>query len=313
MELPRQVSIREEGPRDGWQNIEDLVIPTDQKIAFIEGLVGAGLRRISVTSMVHPKWVPQLADGPEVVMRLERHPGVSYGVLVPNRRGFDRALELRERGAPIDEVSLVVSVSEAHNRANVNMSVAESLVQLREVIRIGLSEGLHVCAGMATVFGCSLSGRVPVDEVSRVAAELVDAGATELTLGDTTGMANPLQVQEVLGRLRAELPGVRLTPHFHNTRGAGLANVLAAMQVGVDSFEAAYGELGGCQFAKGATGNIATEDLACMLGEMGIDHGVDIPRLLEVVADTERLLGRRMQSHVSHAGLVDWEPQEVPT
>ncbi|MCO7218549.1 hydroxymethylglutaryl-CoA lyase [Klenkia sp. PcliD-1-E] len=304
--VPREVHIREEGPRDGWQNIEDVVIPTSVKVDYIQRLVRAGLRRISVTAMVHPKWVPQLADGPEVLAALEAVPGVDFGVLVPNPRGWSRLTGLLDDGAPITEITTVVSVSEAHNQANVNMSVADSLRQLEPVIGAARERGLHVSAGVATVYGCSLSGAVDVSDVIAVARALVDMGAGELTLGDTTGMANPVQVTEVLGRLRQAVPTTRLTPHFHNTRGAGLANVLAALQLGVDSFESAYGELGGCQFARGATGNIATEDLVSMLEEMGVRTGVDLLQLIDVVTDMEAFLGRRLDSHVSHAGPVDW-------
>jgi hydroxymethylglutaryl-CoA lyase len=311
--LPEHVDIREEGPRDGWQNIEDAVIPTEVKLDYIRRLVATGLRRITVTAMVHPKWVPQLADAPEVISALVPVPGVDYGVLVPNPRGWDRLIRLLDEGAPISEITTVVSVSEAHNRANVNMPVAESLRQLEPVIGAARARGLHVCAGVATVFGCSFSGIVGVDEVTRVARALVDMGAGELTLGDTTGMANPAQVVDVLTGLREAVPGTRLTPHFHNTRGAGLANVLAALQLGIDSFESAYGELGGCQFARGATGNIATEDLVNMLDEMGVRTGVDLPGLIGIVADMERFLGRRLESHVSHAGPVEWDGTETAT
>jgi hydroxymethylglutaryl-CoA lyase len=306
--LPPRVHIREEGPRDGWQNIEDLTIPTERKIDIINALVAAGARRISVTSMVHPRWVPQLADGDRVVLGLERVEGVSYSVLVPNRHGFDRVRALRDAGGPIDDIGLVLSVSDAHNRANVNRTVDETLAQLESIAADARAEGLHVVGGMATVFGCSLAGRVPVEDVVRIARHYADIGAGELVLGDTTGMANPLQVQDVCLRLREAVPEVRLTPHFHNTRGAGLANVLAALQVGIDSFEAAYGELGGCQFARGATGNLATEDLCSMLGEMGIEHGFDLDALIAISADTEELLGRRLDGHLAHAGRIDWSP-----
>ncbi|HEY8638140.1 MAG TPA: hydroxymethylglutaryl-CoA lyase [Solirubrobacteraceae bacterium] len=307
--LPERVDIREEGPRDGWQNIEDVQIPTERKLAFIAALVAAGARRITVTAMVHPQWVPQLADGDDVVSALPRVEGVRYGVLVPNRHGFERARALRAKGGPIDEVGLVVSASEAHNRANVNMAIADSLAQLEPIVADAKADGLHVCGGIATVFGCSYEGRVPVARVIDIARRYAAMGADELVLGDTTGMANPLQVRDVCTRLRDEVSGPRITLHFHNTRGAGLANVLAALQVGIDSFEASYGELGGCQFARGATGNLATEDLASMLGEMGIQHGFDLPALLAVCAEMEAFLGRRLDSHLARAGPIEWAPR----
>jgi len=309
--LPAHVHIREEGPRDGRQNLDGVVIPTTVKLDYIDRLVRTGLRRISVTAMVHPAWVPQLADAADVISGLPTVPDVDYGVLVPNPPGWGRLTALLDEGAPITEIATVVSVSEAHNRANVNMSVDDSLRQLEPVVTAARDRGLHVCAGVATVFGCSLSGRVPVDDVVLVTLQLVDMGAAELTLGDTTGMANSVQVVDVLSTLREAMPDTRLPPHFHNTRGAGLANVLAAMQTGVDSFEAAYGELGGCQFARGATGNTATEDLVSMLSEMGVTTGVDLAALIGIVTDMEELLGRRLDSHVSHAGPVEWVATET--
>lgn len=303
---PASVTIREEGPRDGWQNIEDVVIPTADKLRYIAALAAAGLPRITVTAMVHPRWVPQLADAEDVLRSLPATPGVDYGVLVPNPRGWSRLQALLDEGAPVSEITTVVSVSEAHNRANVNMSVTESLRQLEPLIDAARSAGLHVVAGLATVFGCSLSGAVPREDVHAVIRAVRDMGAEEITLGDTTGMANPRQVVELLSELAAANASARLTPHFHNTRGAGLANVLAALSIGIDSFESAYGELGGCQFARGATGNIATEDLVNMLSEMQIDTGVDLPALIGIVHDMEKLLGRRLDSHVSHAGPVEW-------
>jgi hydroxymethylglutaryl-CoA lyase len=307
--LASRVELREEGPRDGWQNIEDVVVPTERKLQFICGLIAAGVRRITITSLVHPRWVPQLADAEELLRGLERAPGVEYGVLVPNARGFERARALREEGAPIDAVSMVLSASEAHNRANVNMSIGESLAALEVIFATAAREGLYVVGGLATAFGCCFEGRVSEDRVCGLACALRDLGAQEVVFGDTTGMANPLQVTRLARRLRRELAGTRVTLHFHNTRGTGLANVLAALQAGVNSFEAAFGELGGCQFARGATGNVATEDVVCMLSEMGIDTGIDLRALLAVSREFERFLGRRLDGHVMHAGPIEWEPQ----
>lgn len=306
--LPTRVKIREEGPRDGWQNVEDLRIPTERKLEFIDGLLDAGVSRITVTAMVHPRWVPQLADGDQLLRALKRRPGVAYGVLVPNEKGWQRARALHQEGAPIDDVSLVLSATEAHNRSNVNMSIADSLRVLERVVGAARDEGLHVCGGMAMAFGCCFEGAVAEDQVVSLAHSLAEMGCAELVFGDTTGMANPLLVRERAARLIAELPDTPITLHFHNTRGAGLANVLAALEVGVSSFESAFGELGGCQFARGATGNIATEDLVSMLAEMKIETGIDLERLLAVTRSMEEFLGRRLESHVSHAGPVDWTP-----
>ncbi|MFY9264384.1 MAG: hydroxymethylglutaryl-CoA lyase [Solirubrobacterales bacterium] len=307
--LPDRVMVREEGPRDGWQNIEDPQIPTEKKLQLIDGLLDAGITRISLTAMMRPDWVPQLADAEQVLRGVTRRPGVSYGVLVPNEKGWQRARGLREEGCPIDEISLVISASEAHNQSNVNMSIADSLRALEGVIGAARADGLHVCGGMAMAFGCCFEGAVPEDRVVELARALREMGCDELVFGDTTGMANPLLVRERAARLRDEFSDTTITLHFHNTRGAGLANVLAALEVGVDSFESAFGELGGCQFAHGATGNIGTEDLVSMLHEMGIETGIDLERLLVVTHEMEELLGRRLDSHVLHAGPIDWTGQ----
>ncbi len=303
----QHVLLREEGPRDGWQNIEAAFIPTEVKLAYIHRLAAAGLPRITVTSFVRPEWVPQLADAEAVVRGLQRHAGVQFGVLVPNLRGLQRALVAREAGSPIDEVSFVISASETHNRRNVNRSIEESLRDLSGAIAQARASSLHVIGGIATVFGCSFEGRVSEERVIHIARALVDMGAAELTLGDTTGMANPLQVERVLSRLQEAVPGTRLTPHFHNTRGAALANIYAAWCLGIDSFEAAFGELGGCQFARGATGNVATEDVASLLHEMNVETGVDLEALVALTRDFGAFLGQRLDSHLVTAGPVRWE------
>lgn len=305
--LPQRVVVREEGPRDGWQNIDEVVIPTETKLAYIDRLAVAGLSRMTVTSFVRPEWVPQLADADAVVAGLRRHPGTSFGVLVPNARGLQCAFAALDAGAPLDEVAFVVSASETHNRHNVNRAIGESLSELGPAIAAARAAGLHVVGGIATVFGCSFEGHVPVDRVVAIARALVDMGVDELSLGDTTGMANPLQVQSTLATLREAVPHTRLTPHFHNTRGVALANIYAALQVGIDSFETAFGELGGCQFAKGATGNVATEDVVSMLHEMDIETGVDLETLIGIARDFGRYLGRPLDGHLVTAGSVRWE------
>jgi hydroxymethylglutaryl-CoA lyase len=301
-ELPASVRIREVGPRDGFQN-EPEVLPTDMKVRLIELLAATGVRRIELTSFVRPDVIPQLADAAEV-LRLVRLPdGVSASVLIPNEKGLDRALPHRER---FQEVNGFLSASETHNQRNVGRSVAESLAGLEATFARARDHGLRCEGVISTSFGCPYEGHVPVERVLAIAQELAAAGAQEVGFGDTTGMANPLQVREFFERARTALPGVELTAHFHNTRGQGLANVLAALQAGVDSFESSFGELGGCPVPAGATGNIATEDLVSMLHEMNIATGVDLPLLIEASRAAQEALGRRLGSHVLTAGPVDW-------
>jgi hydroxymethylglutaryl-CoA lyase len=297
------VSVREVGPRDGFQN-EPEVIATDDKVRLVECLAATGLRRLEVTSFVRADVIPQLADGVEVLRRARIPDEVSVTVLVPNERGLDNALEVRER---FDEVNLVVSASETHNRKNVNRSVEESLTGLERVTARAREEGIR-CEGVISVaFGCPYEGEVGRERVFAIARRLRDAGCAEVAFGDTTGMANPAQVRDFFAAARDELGDAELTAHFHNTRGQGLANVLAALDAGVLSFESAFGELGGCPVPKGATGNIATEDLISMLHEMGYDTGVDLERLLGCARDAQSLLGRPLGSHVLKAGPVDWQ------
>ncbi len=309
--LPATVRIREEGPRDGWQNIDEPFIPTPVKLRLIERLLDAGLRRISVTSMVSPKWVPQLADADDLLAQLNRRPGVSYEVLVPNQRGLDRLLPLVEAGAPVDEIGVVVSASEAHNRANLNRSIAETLDGIQAMSQRLGQYGLGLVASVATAFGDSLAGAVAPADVAELVAALVSFGAREIVLGDTTGMASPRQVTQVMDAVGPVASGAAITMHFHDTRGAGLANILMSLQLGVDSFETSYGELGGCQFAKGATGNVATESLVSMLNGMGISTGIEIATLVDVVHQTELALGCAIPSKLASAGEVQWATEEA--
>jgi hydroxymethylglutaryl-CoA lyase len=295
------VSIREVGPRDGFQN-EPEIISTDDKVRLVEQLARTGLRRLEVTSFVRADVIPQLADGAEVLRRAEIPDDVAVTVLIPNERGLDNALELRDR---FGEVNLFLSASETHNRRNVNRSVQESLAGLERVIERARGEGLR-CEGVISVsFGCPYEGEVPEDRVLAIARRLADAGCDEVAFGDTTGMANPRQVREFFARAADELD-VELTAHFHNTRGQGLANALAALEAGVRSFESSFGELGGCPVPPGATGNVATEDLVSMLHEMGEQTGVDLEALVAAAAEAQRVLGRPLGSHVLTAGPVDW-------
>jgi hydroxymethylglutaryl-CoA lyase len=300
--LPESVLIREVGPRDGFQNEPEL-IPTDDKVRLIDALARTGLPRLEVTSFVRPEVVPQLSDAAEVLARIDIPDSVSTAVLVPNRRGLEGALAHRD---VIDEVILFLSASESHNRHNVNRSVAESLHAITELLGVIAEEGLRPVASISTSFGCPYEGHVAPERVLELAEQLADAGAREVSFGDTTGMANPRQVGEFFTRALERLPGVELNGHFHNTRGQGLANVLAALEAGVTSFDASFGELGGCPFPPGATGNIATEDLISMLHEMGVQTGVDLDALLAVGRDVQAVLGRPLGSHLLTAGPVVW-------
>jgi hydroxymethylglutaryl-CoA lyase len=272
-------------------------------VRLIDMLAASGLHRLEVTSFVRPDVIPQLADAEDVLRRIRRPEGVSYSVLIPNEHGLERALELRER---FDEVNLFLSASETHNRKNVNRSIAESLKGLARTIDRARSAELR-CEGVISVsFGCPFEGEVPPDRVFGIAESLAEAGCAEVSFGDTTGMANPRQVGEFFAMARARLPGVELTAHFHNTRGQGLANVLAALSEGVESFESAFGELGGSPVTPGATGNIATEDLVSMLHEMRLDTGIDLVALIDASRTVQELLGRPLGAHVLRAGPVDW-------
>jgi hydroxymethylglutaryl-CoA lyase len=297
-----RVLIREVGPRDGFQN-EPEIIPTADKVRLVEMLARTGVPRLEVTSFVRADVIPQLADGPEVLREADIPDDVSVTVLIPNERGLENALQLRDK---FDEVNLFLSASESHNRANVNRSVEESLSGLERVVSRAREEGLR-CEGVISVsFGCPYEGEVPPERVFDIAERLAAAGCSEIAFGDTTGMANPLQVRSFFSDAFDRLAGVELTAHFHNTRGQGLANVLAALDSGVRSFESSFGELGGCPVPKGATGNIATEDLVSMLHEMGHETGIDLESLLAAARAVRDVLGRPLTSHLLTAGPVDW-------
>jgi hydroxymethylglutaryl-CoA lyase len=294
-----QVRIREVGPRDGFQN-EPEVIATADKVRLIEMLARTGVPRLEVTSFVRADVIPQLADATEVLRTADIPDDVSVTVLIPNERGLDNALEVRES---FDEVNLFLSASETHNHKNVNRSIAESLAGLERVIERARTEGLR-CEGVISVaFGCPYEGDVPRERVLSIARRLVEAGCEEIAFGDTTGMANPVQVRGFFEDIDL---GAELTAHFHNTRGQGLANAVAALDAGVRSFESSFGELGGCPVPKGATGNIASEDLVSMLHEMGYETGIDLERLVQCAREAQRVLGRPLGSHVLTAGPVDW-------
>jgi hydroxymethylglutaryl-CoA lyase len=301
-ELPKSVRIREVGPRDGFQN-EPEVIPTEEKIRLIGLLGDSGLKRIELTSFVRPDVIPQLADGAEVLTRFEPRQDVAYSVLIPNRKGLDNALPMRDR---FQEANFFLSASETHNRENVNRSIAESLEDLEGTIGAAREAGLRCEGVISTSFGCPYEGEVPPERVFEIAEKLAGFGCEEVAFGDTTGMANPRQVREFFAGGRERLDGVELTAHFHNTRGQGLANVLAALEQGIDSFESSFGELGGCPVPPGSTGNISTEDLVSMLEEMGVETGVDLSKLIAASAEAQKVLGRPLGAHLLTAGPIDW-------
>ena len=306
MSFPASVRIREVGPRDGFQN-EPEVIPTDAKVELIEGLARTGVPRLEVTSFVRADVIPQLADGAEVLERIDVPDDVAVTVLIPNEKGLDNALAHRER---FSEVNCFLSASETHNRKNVNRSIEESLSGLERVIGRAVGEGLRAEGVISVAFGCPYEGDVPRERVWSIARRLRDAGASEIAFGDTTGMANPRQVRSYFEEAREALgPDVELTAHFHNTRGQGLANVLAALEAGCASFESSFGELGGCPVPKGATGNIATEDLVSMLHEMDVETGIDLDAVVAMARRAQEVLGRPLGSHTLVAGPIDWHAE----
>jgi hydroxymethylglutaryl-CoA lyase len=302
-ELPSSVRIREVGPRDGFQNEPETISSAD-KVRLIDMLSATGLARIEVTSFVRPDVIPQLSDAAEVLAAVKRRDGVAFSVLIPNERGLERALEMRDR---FDEVSVFLSASETHNQRNVNRSVEESLAGLEATLSRAGEAGLSREGVIATAFGCPYEGQVPLKRVFEIAERLAAAGCDEVGFGDTTGMANPRQVHDFFAAARERLGGVELTAHFHNTRGQGLANVVAALEEGVESFESSFGELGGCPVPPGSTGNVSTEDVISMLHEMGVETGIELPRLIEVSRAAQEVLGRPLGAHVLRAGPVDWQ------
>jgi hydroxymethylglutaryl-CoA lyase len=301
--LPRQVRIREVGPRDGFQN-EPETIPTSDKIELIRALGRAGYTRIELASFVRPDVIPQLSDGIEVLSRAQLPAGVERTVLIPNSKGLENALRVREL---FDAASVFVSASETHNKKNINRTVEETMADVQVMGKRVRAEGLKLTAVIATAFGCPYEGKVSLERVLDLAQRFADAGAAEIGFGDTTGMANPAQVADFFGAALARLPGVELTAHFHNTRGQGLANAYAALQVGCTSFESSFGELGGCPVPAGSTGNVATEDLVSMFHEMGVETGLDLAKVIDAALVAQTILGRRLTSHSIIAGPVIWK------
>ena len=296
MRLPEHVTVCEVGTRDGFQ-IEPEFIPTEQKIEVVDLLSEAGVPRIEVTSFVSPKAVPQLRDAEAVMAGIRRRPGTRYAALVPNDKGAARAAD-----AGVDVSHTVVSASESHNLANVNMSVADSITKLRAVAQIAARAGVTLQCGISTSFGCPFEGDVPVAQLESLVARLVDLGAAGIGLADTTGMANPRQVTDVLERLMPRFPGVEWTLHTHDTRAMAIPNILAAMACGVTHFDASIGGLGGCPFAPGASGNVCSEDLVHCLAAMRVETGIDLTKLVAVSKRVEQIIGRSLPGQVMKAG-----------
>ncbi len=294
-DLPQQLSVREVGPRDGLQN--EAPVPTETKVALIDALSGTGVGRIEAVSFVHPLAVPAMADAAEVWAAVTPNPAVRYSALVPNRRGAERAVD-----AGFTEIEVVVSASDTHNRANLNRSTEQSLDDIAGIVDLAHARGATVQVIVSTAWGCPYEGDVPVERVLAVAGRALRDGADTLSYGDTTGMATPSRVTRLVGETRSTHPEAALNLHFHNTRGTGLANVLAALELGVSDFDASVGGLGGCPYAPGATGNIATEELVHMVEDMGVTTGVDLEAMIEVAAEAERLVGRKLPSQVLRAG-----------
>ncbi|MGQ4600952.1 hydroxymethylglutaryl-CoA lyase [Nocardia sp. R6R-6] len=302
MTHPKQVHIREVGPRDGFQN-EPEHISTPDKIRLVNALGQSGVKRIEVASFVRPDVIPQLADGREVLDQIDVPDDVALMVLVPNTRGLENALRVRDT---FHEVAIFVSASETHNKKNVNRTVAESMADNDVMAKRIVAEGLHCAAVIATSFGCPYEGKVEMSRVLDIAERFAAGGAGEIGFGDTTGMCNPAYAAEFFAAALDRLPGVEVTAHFHNTRGQGLANAYAALRAGCTSFESSFGELGGCPVPAGSTGNIATEDLISMFHEMGVETGIDLPKMILAALQAQNVLGRKLTSHSIAAGPIDW-------
>jgi hydroxymethylglutaryl-CoA lyase len=297
------VTVYEVGPRDGLQN-EPGVVATADKLALVAALADAGLTRIEATSFVSPRWIPALADADEVVAGLPRRPGVSYVALVPNAKGLERLVAALGRAgdpAPRVDAAVFLSASETHNRKNVNRSVAETLAAFGEVLAGAAAAGIAVRGYVSTALGCPYEGAVDAGRVAEIAVRLLELGCHQVSLGDTIGVGTPNQVRDLAGRLLRQVPAERLALHLHDTHGTALANVLAGLDAGVTTFDAAIGGLGGCPYAPGASGNLATEDLVYMLRGMGVETGVDLDRLVAAGELAQRLVGRELPGRTLRA------------
>ena len=295
-DLPERVDIKDVSPRDGLQ-AEPKVLSIDERVRLVDSLTAVGVPHIEVTSFVSPKWLPQMAGAEEVMSRIERKPGVTYAVLVPNPKGAERAVSTQP-----DELTVFVSASETHNYKNVHRSISESLAGFHRIGEMARGEGVPVTAVIVTSFGCPYEGRVPVNAVLDLAVRLESMGIADITLGDTVGVANPLQVAEMVHAFAMNAPTIRLGLHFHDNRGTALANLLAGVISGCTRFETALGGIGGSPFSPGAGGNLATEDAVYCLQEMGVKTGIDLDRLLGVTKRLEGAIGHNVPSRLYKAG-----------
>lgn len=287
---PDFIQIKEVGPRDGLQN-EKKRVPTKDKIAWINKLSETGVREIEYSSFVHPKWVPQLSDAHEVGRKIKRNPNVRYSALVPNLKGLDLALE-----AGIDGASVFMSASESHNKSNINKSIAETYPVLEEVIREAKAAGKHVTGYVSTVFDCPFEGKITPEKVIEVCDHLVDAGVDDISLGDTIGTAVPSQVEALLDKVLDRYSSEKIIMHFHDTRGMAIANIMTSMQYGITRFDSSIGGLGGCPYAPGAAGNVATNDILYLLYGMGIKTGVDEKKIEKAALFIQKKLGKTLPS-----------------
>jgi hydroxymethylglutaryl-CoA lyase len=297
----QRIYINDVGVRDGFQ-IEKNFIPTETKIAFIDQLSKTGLAKIEVTSFVHPKFVPNMADAETVLANIQRVAGVTYSALTPNIKGMERAIACHQSGAAIDEMNLFMSATETHNMANVKRTTAQSLEDFAVMVPMAKSVGIRTNGTVSTSFGCPFEGAVAEARVMDFAEKYLAIGFDSLTFADTTGMANPRQVERMMREAVKRFPGTEITLHFHNTRGMGLANVVAGIAAGVVHYDASIAGLGGCPFAPGATGNICTEDLVNMLQDMGLDTGIDLDKLLAAAVKIPAIVGHDVPGQVMKAG-----------
>jgi hydroxymethylglutaryl-CoA lyase len=299
--MKQRIYINDVAVRDGFQ-IEKNIIATETKVALIDALSETGIAKIEATSFVHPKLVPNMADAVEVLANIKRIKGVTYSVLVPNLKGMERAVETHLTRGRIDEINVFMSASETHNRANVNRACDESFADFAVMIKMAKDAGIRMNGTVSTTFGCPFEGHVPEERVLGFAQRYVALGFDGVTLADTTGMANPAQVERISREAVARCKGVELTLHFHNTRGMGLANVVAGIRAGIVHYDGSLAGLGGCPFAPGATGNICTEDMVNMLEDMGYDTGVDLDKLLAAAVKMPAIVGHEVAGQVMRAG-----------
>lgn len=295
--LPDKVSIYEVGPRDGLQN-EARQVPTKEKIEFIDALAQTGLKRVEITSFVSPKWIPQLKDSGDVARGVKRRDGVQFSALVPNRRGLDDAM-----AAGMREIAVFMSASEAHNKKNINKTIAETLEAFELVIPPALEQGIRVRAYLSTCFGCPYEGDVDPQAVVDLSTTLRDMGVYEISISDTIGVANPVQVERVLDRVLAVVPVEQIAVHFHDTQGTAVANCLTALTCGIKTIDSSVGGLGGCPYAPGASGNLATEDIVAMLHDMGVETGIDLDKLVDVSHLVASFVGHDLPSKYLKAHL----------